>query len=141
MQTSPVTTAIAKNQTEVLVPTEKEGECRVMLSQHVIVFENGFARRKRRTTWQRGTFEVFKSLGLDKEGARLNGKICEKSSFNPFYPGQPPVKNPDTDEIILRSGRPFYRNYYFTEDVTQVDTWVDNVAVSVSEMQPEEQGM
>ena len=64
-----------------------------------------------------------------KDGDLLNGVIVRNYSFNPFYPNQKPVINPETGVSLLKDGKEYYQFDKYFEDATDpeaVDKWVEN---------------
>lgn len=68
--------------------------------------------------------EDLEAFGLT-EGQELIGKIIKKESFAPFYDGQQPKINPQTNEQVLTNGRPTYLEFQYTEDTKAHDMWID----------------
>ena len=68
--------------------------------------------------------EDLEAFGL-KAGQELVGKIIKKESFSPFYEGQQPKINPQTNEQVLTNDRPTYLEFQYTEDPNAHDMWIE----------------
>lgn len=102
-------------------PTNNPEVFRIRVEQSVTTFNGGFASIQKRSALINGPKEVMDSLAKQKV---LSGKIIVQESTTPFWNGQDPKINPDTQEVMLSEGQPIYRNTTFTQDVNATDTLV-----------------
>lgn len=86
-------------------------------------FEGGFINRQVRTAVISGDIDLLQELNL-KEGQVFPGKIIVEESNFPQFEGQNPVINPTTGEVVLKFGKPLYRQYVYTENTQATDTWL-----------------
>lgn len=129
----PVVKVAAHKKTGELISVGKNplyGSIRVE-AQHVSL-ENGFAQTQNRSAYINGALEDLESFNF-QIGQELSGKIIRKESYSPFYEGQTPKKNPQTDEIVLKNGREVYMQQVFTQVETAQDEWVGETAMEVVE--------
>lgn len=94
-----------------------------LLKSKYTSFEGGFINRQVRTAVISGDIDLLQELNL-KEGQVFPGKIIAKESNFPQFEGQEPVINPTTGEIVLKFGKPLYRQYVYTENTQATDTWL-----------------
>lgn len=98
------------------------------------VFTNGFFSFQKRSAFIRGKIEDLQKAGFS-EGQQLQGKIQRQESFNPFYEGQSPKINPETEEEVLTNGKLTYLQFEYTDNANAPDVWVEN-AIEVAEEAP-----
>jgi len=92
----------------------------VRVDQEVKTFTNGFLNRTNRVAFIGGRLEDLNEMGF-KDGQKLPGKIVVKEQLEPFYEGQGPKINPETDEVLTQDDHPIYRNTYYTENMNDQD--------------------
>lgn len=84
-------------------------------------FVDGFIRNAKRSALIRGKVEELQAIATQKV---LPGKIVVMESLQPFFAGQEPKINPQTDEPCLLDDQPIYRQTEFTQDLTRFDVLV-----------------
>ena len=94
-------------------------------------FNNGVMNIRSRTAFVRGEVVNLKQM-FTRAGQILQGKIVKETSGEPFYAGQKPVINPQTAEVVLRHGAPFYQNYVFTTNLSATDREVSSQTENAS---------
>lgn len=105
---------------EVLTPSSKNPEWgTVRVDSSSQSFNNGIMNVSKRTAFIRMKKTDFPGW---KAGQVLPGQIIRETCDGPFYPGQDPVINPSTGEVVMRNGVPFYQNFIFTQDASATDT-------------------
>lgn len=118
-----VTVAAHPTTGAIVTPSKKEGWGSVRLTSTVVSYENGIRNKSSRSAFIRGEIadlmEDFK-----KVGQIIAGKIIKEESFEPFYAGQSPKINPQTQQLVLTNGRPTYLNFKFTQITDAMDCWV-----------------
>jgi len=95
-----------------------------------VEFNGGIMNTRNRTAFIRGEIKNLKQL-FTRAGQVLQGKIVKETSSEPFYPGQSPVANPNTGEVVMRNGAPFYQNYVFTTNLSESDREVQATTTPV----------
>ena len=95
-----------------------------------VEFNNGIMNTRNRTAFIRGEIKNLKQM-FTRAGQILQGKIVKETSSEPFYTGQSPVVNPNTGEVVMRNGAPFYQNYVFTTNLSESDREVQATATPV----------
>jgi hypothetical protein len=97
----------------------------IRLDYKTATLSGGFSSIGNRSAFIHGRMEDLEAFGL-KAGQELVGKIIKKESSAPFYDGQQPKINPQTNEQVLTNGRPTYLEFQYTEDSNAHDMWIDN---------------
>lgn len=92
----------------------------VRVDAQSVEFNNGIMNTRNRTAFIRGEIKNLKQM-FTRAGQILQGKIIKETSSEPFYNGQSPVINPQTGEIVMKNGAPFYQNYVFTTNLSESD--------------------
>lgn len=92
----------------------------VRVDQEVKTFTNGYLNKTKRVAFIGGRMEDLTEMNF-REGQELPGKIIVEERLEPFYPGQSPKINPETEEVLTQGGNPIYRNSFYTEDLTAFD--------------------
>ena len=85
-----------------------------------VEFNNGIMNSRNRTAFIRGEIKNLQQM-FTRAGQILQGKIIKETSSTPFYAGQNPVINPQTAEVVMKNGAPFYQNYVFTTNLSETD--------------------
>ena len=101
----------------------------VRVDAQSVEFNNGIMNTRSRTAFIRGEIKNLKQV-FTRAGQILQGKIIKETSSEPFYAGQTPVINPQTAEIVMKNGAPFYQNYVFTTNLSDSDRDVTPQTVS-----------
>ena len=96
----------------------------IRLDYKTATLSGGFSSIGNRSAFIHGRMEDLEAFGLTA-GQELDGKIIKKESFSPFYDGQQPKINPQTNEQVLTNGRPTYLEFQYTEDPKAHDKWID----------------
>ena len=120
MNTSPKITKHPETGAIITPNSNKPEYGSVRVDQEVKTFTNGFLNRTNRVAFIGGRLEDLNKMGY-KDGQKLPGKIVVKEQLEPFYPGQDPKINPETDEVLTQGGHPIYRNTYYTENINEQD--------------------
>lgn len=100
----------------VMISSTNPESAAIMLRTEILTANaQGFLQSEKRVGLLKGkTGDIQKiAVGL-KEGDDFSAKVFPvkfvvKESFEPFYAGQEPKKNPQTDEVITSKGAPVYR--------------------------------
>lgn len=96
---------------------------------------NGFQRINTRSAFIRMEADqarAIESLLADGQPYPLEGKIVVRESTTPFYDGQEPKMNPETQKVITSGGAPVYRETDFvTTDEQDVLIASDKVEAGV----------
>ena len=95
-----------------------------------VEFSNGIMNKRNRTAFIRGEIVNLKEM-FKTDGQKIPGKIVRITSSQPFYAGQQPVSNPQTAEVVMKNGSPFYQNYVFTTNLSEFDREVEETPVAV----------
>ena len=96
----------------------------IRLDYKTATLSGGFSSIGNRSAFIHGRMEDLEAFGLTA-GQELVGKIIKKESFSPFYDGQQPKINPQTNEQVLTNGRPTYLEFQYSEDPKAHDMWID----------------
>ena len=96
----------------------------IRLDYKTTTLSGGFSSIDNRSAFIHGRMEDLEAFGL-KAGQELVGKIIKKEKFSPFYEGQQPKINPQTNEQVLTNGRPTYLEFQYTEDPNAHDMWIE----------------
>lgn len=121
----------------VITEGKTKGYGSIRVDQEFTSLEGGFANISRRTAFINGKLETLKQLGFE-DGQSIPGNILISEKTEPFYDGQTPKINPETDETIMDAfGNAVYREYKYTSDLSASDgplvLSASQSAVSVSE--------
>ena len=84
---------------------------------------SSFSKITTKTAWIQGETNTLKQM-YTHSGQILEGKIIRLYSFEPFYGKQEPVANPETGEIKLKDGKPFYFRDVYDQSGTLEDKWI-----------------
>lgn len=98
--------------------TKKEGWGTAMVIQTTVKFNNGILNEQKRIGFLRAPLAQLEALGL-REGQDLNSvlkgmghggaKIVRKESITPFFEGQTPKINPQSEAVVKdEAGNPIY---------------------------------
>ena len=137
----------ANDEGEVVIQNENNPDFGyIRLEQEITSMEDGFLNHTTRSALVGGRYEELNEVGFT-EGQIFPGKIVVEESLEPFYDNQQPKINPESGEILVKDGRPIYRQSRYTEDDSQVDSKIQHtnqmtseaVSESVSEEQEEEE--
>lgn len=101
------------------------------VDQEKTVFVDGFMNVQRRTAFVRGRVSDLESLNLSA-GKALPGTIQRQESFAPFYEGQEPKINPQTQEAVLTDGKLTYMQSVYVQDADTPDVWVGETSQEVA---------
>jgi len=105
----------------IITPSSNNSEWgTVRVDAKSVEFNNGIMNTRNRTAFIRGEIKNLKEV-FTRAGQVLPGKIIKETSSEPFYPGQSPVINPQTGEVVLRNNTEFYQNYVFTTNLSDTD--------------------
>lgn len=113
---------------EVYTPDKKNPEVLVVGVEQVIKRLGSFAGKERRVAFIRGDKDFM--LGENfKVGQVLDGTIIRKYSYEPQYATQTPVINPQTQEVALKNGKPYYMSQEFVDDRDAKDIPLGSIPV------------
>lgn len=106
---------------QIITPSTNNPEWGVVrIDAQSVEFNNGILNTRNRTAFIRGEIKNLKQM-FTRAGQILQGKIIKETSSEPFYAGQQPVINPQTAEVVMKNGAPFYQNYVFTTNLSETD--------------------
>ena len=105
----------------------------IRLDYKTATLSGGFSSIGNRSAFIHGRMEDLEAFGL-RAGQELVGKIIKKESFSPFYEGQQPKINPQTNEQVLTNGRPTYLEFQYIEDPKAHDMWIEEEEEAVQEV-------
>lgn len=106
---------------QIITPSTNNPEWGVVrIDAQSVEFNNGILNTRNRTAFIRGEIKNLKQM-FTRAGQILQGKIIKETSSEPFYAGQQPVINPQTAEVVMKNGAPFYQNYIFTTNLSKTD--------------------
>ena len=117
----------------VITPSKKNTDWgTVRLDQEKVVINNGLMVKQRRTAFLRGEIAVLEEQGFTEDSAdsKQIGTIIRKESFKPFFEDQEPKMNPETEELVLKDGKPVYLEFEFTKDLDRKDVWLEETPYS-----------
>lgn len=117
---STVKVALNPKTNQVFTPGKTPGWGTVRVDSESTTVNNGILNRNRRSAFIRMKEEDFKAIGWNA-GTVIAGKIVRETSTVPFWDSQTPVSNPETAEVVLRNGAPYYQNFVFTQVGTDTD--------------------
>jgi len=116
-----VKVAVHPDTGNVITPGKTEGYGAIRVDQEFTSLENGFANISKRSAFINGTMENLEALGF-KEDQIISGNILISESTTPFYDGQAPKMNPETEETVVDAfGSAIYRDYTYTADISRPD--------------------
>lgn len=110
----------------------------VRLDSEESVLNGGFFDIRKRVTFVSGPMEALQKT-FKKAGQVFEGKIIMIESFNPFYEGQKPKMNPQTQQVVLVQGKPVYMEYEWDRTGQLHDHWVDNIVATAENAQQAEE--
>lgn len=122
---------------EIVIPNPNKPEFgSVRIDQEVSSMEDGFLNRQHRVAFLGGRVEDLEAMGF-KAGQTLPGKIVIQEATTPFYDGQQPKINPQTEEVLTTNGQEIYRQAKYTDNLNASDSLLshDTVDQTVSESQ------
>lgn len=122
----------------VVIPSSNNPEMGyIRVEQEHESFEGGFYNKSIRSALISGQLEALNAAGF-KEGQVRPGKIIAIEQTTPFYEGQQPKINPQTEQILLKDGKPIYRQTMYTENMDKEDKLLQHDTITVSEGAEEE---
>lgn len=83
-------------------------------TEPVITTVNNLLQVRKRTAFLRGRTEDLEMILKMHPNQQMEGYIRLDQSYVPFYEGQKPVINPETNEIMKKNGRMYYQQYIIT---------------------------
>lgn len=113
---------------EVYTPDKKNPEILVVSVEQFIERLGSFAGKERRVAFMRGNKDFMLEKNF-KVGQVLDGTIIRKYSYEPQYATQTPVINPQTGEVTLRNGKPYYMSTEFVDDRDAKDIPLGSIPV------------
>jgi hypothetical protein len=106
----------------------------IMVEQNVRVLNGTFMNGSRRVAFISGTIAELEAIIKEnrlKAGSEIDGKIIQKESLKPFYPGQPAKINPATGDAIEfevnGTMHPIYMQQLYTSDENAKDVLIRSV--------------
>lgn len=118
-----------KTGVESFIHSGKEGFASVFVTcvkTSTVVNENTgstFVQKSSRSAWINGEEDFLKSI-YTHNGQVIEGQIVRLYSFEPFYNGQQPVINPQTNQVVLKDGKTFYFKDVYDQSGLLKDKWV-----------------
>ena len=127
----------------IMISANNEENASIMLRSEILASnDQGFLTKETRVGLLKGKTADLKALNLI-EGQDISTimpvKLIVKESFEPFFPGQEPKKNPTNGEIVTSGGAPVYRQTLVVSESsaeTDVKLATDRVEATVSAAQP-----
>lgn len=127
----------------IMISANNPENASVMLRSELLTSnDQGFLQKEVRVGLLKGKTADLKAMNLI-EGQDISAimpvKLIVKESFEAFYPGQEPKKNPTNGEIVTSSGAPVYRQtIVVSESSAETDCKLatDKEAVAATKAQP-----
>lgn len=128
---SNVTVTANENGEVVIVNSNKPEYAYIRLESSHTSLENGFMNTQKRSALISGKTADLKGAGFTK-GQILGGSIIAKEQLAPFYVGQEAKINPSTKATVTVGGQPVYRQTFYTEDASAVDSLLVSDSATVA---------
>lgn len=123
---SPVQISKFPNLGELFIESKSGKSWLFYVKQTQTILQNGGFYETSKSCLMRVSKELLDPESIE-EGQEIPGVIIQRQlSRNQFFEGQEPVINPESGEIIMMEGYPFYQNYTLVPEGEEPQVWVAN---------------